>query len=316
MLLSIIIVNYNTKKLTLACLESIFIHLGTTIAFEVIIVDNGSRDGSPEAIRAMASNRNNVHLIEAGANLGFAKGNNIGISKASGKQVLLLNSDTYLVDDSILRAISYIEERPEVFGCGCTLLNADGSVGISYGKFPELGIVLLEILTWRFGRFRAMIPRRPFNIYSIDFPCGAFFLVRHELLEKVGLLDESFFMYTEETDWAKRAKKAGYRIMYFGPTRVVHLRGQSSAGEEKIASRNGESPPDSKTLMYKSWKHYLEKHCLPLSTKIIGLVVPLFFRANSLIFHVLRRERARDQYAKEIRAFRSGWSIERPVNNE
>ena len=314
MLLSIIIVNYNTKKLTLECLESIFTFLGNKIPFEVIIVDNGSHDGSQEAFREFGRARDNVHIIESDRNLGFAKGNNIGIKKAAGQQILLLNSDTYLIDDSIIRATDYLAGKPEVFGCGCTLLNADGSIGISYGRFPELAVVFLETITWRFGQYRAIITGRPSSIFSIDFPCGAFFLVRRDLLEKIGLLDENFFMYYEETDWAKRAKKAGYDIVHFGQARVVHLQGQSvfSEGEgrenniKKPHFQNG-TPIDLEAIQYQSWKYYLKKHCSTLSIVLVRMLLSLYFKVNYLIFCLLRRRNAQLHYAGKIQALATGW---------
>jgi GT2 family glycosyltransferase len=306
MQLSIVIVNYNTKKLTVACLESIFTHLGATIPFEVIVVDNGSSDGSQEAVRAFASTRKNVLLMEAGENLGFAKGNNIGIRKASGSQVLLLNSDTFLIDDSILQAVRYLDDRPDVFGCGCTLLNADGAPGISHGRFPELGVVFREILTWRSVSLRTVVPRRPSEIRAIDFPCGAFFLMRRELLDKIGLLDERFFMYFEETDLAKRAWKAGYRVMHFGPARVVHLGGQSSGAGAQTLPPDG-TPRALDVQFYLSWRRYLGKHRSELTAAIVGALLSLFFKSNYLIFCLLQRDTAKARHGMELRALHAGW---------
>jgi GT2 family glycosyltransferase len=211
MQLSIIIVSYNTRKLLVECLRSVFSFLTGKISFEAIVVDNGSHDGSQAAVRELALTRPGLRLIETGANLGFAKANNIGIRHASGKQVLLLNSDTYLIDDSVTHAVNFLDGRPDLFGCGCTLLNGDGSFGISYGKFPEPGVVFLEFVLWRWRRLQAIVPGDAQGIHPIDFPCGAFFLMRRDLLEKTGPLDERFFMYCEETDLAKRAAEAGYR---------------------------------------------------------------------------------------------------------
>jgi GT2 family glycosyltransferase len=308
MLLSIIIVNYNTKTLTLACLKSIFDFLGASIPFEVIVVDNGSRDGSQEAIRAFAAARETATLIEANENLGFAKANNIGIKKASGKQVLLLNSDTYLVDDSLLRAVDYLERQPEIFGCGCTLLNADGSIGISYGKFPDLATVVLELLTWRTARLRAIVPRRSSAVYPIDFPCGAFFLIKRRLLDAIGLLDEQFFMYCEETDLAKRAWNAGYRIVHFGPARVVHVQGQSVLSDGSFNSHS-DKPRDLEIIFYQSWKRYLCKHCFAVNVWLVGALLSLFFRANYLIFRLMKNEPACNQFAKELQALQRGFRI-------
>ena len=306
MILSIIIVNYNTKRLTLDCLRSIFSYLDGKISFEVIIVDNGSRDGSKEAFREFGLARDNVHVIESDTNLGFAKGNNIGIKKSVGKQVLLLNSDTYLIDDSIIQAVRYLDSQPDVFGCGCTLLEADGSIGPSYGRFPELGVVFDEIITLHFTRLRAVVPRRPSVIRPIDFPCGAFFLIKRELLDKVGLLDENFFMYSEEADLAKRAKKAGYRIVHFGPARLVHLRGKSGWDLGKTLLYD-EEHRDLHIIFYRSWKRYLINHCSTLEAALIEMLLSLFFKVNYLIYYLLQREKACDQYSKELQALRAGW---------
>jgi GT2 family glycosyltransferase len=311
MLLSIIIINYNTKKLTLECLESIFIFLGKKISFEVIVVDNDSHDGSQEALRKFGKDKDNVHIVESDTNLGTSKGNNIGIKKALGQQILVLNSDTYLIDDSIIQAVSYLQNKPDVFGCGCTLLNADGSIGISYGRFPELAVVFLETITWRFGRYRAIIPKHPSDIFSIDFPCGAFFLIRRDLLEKIGLLDENLFMYYEETDLAKRAKKAGYDIVHFGQARVVHLQGQSSGGGRENTIKKpyipNSAPIDLDVIHYQSWKYYLKKHCSTPSIILIRLLLSLYFKVNYFIFCLLRRRKAQLHYTGKIHALQTGW---------
>jgi GT2 family glycosyltransferase len=318
MQLSIIIVSYNTRKLLTECLQSVFSFLADTIAFEAIVVDNGSHDGSPAAVRELALTRPNLRLIETGSNLGFAKANNIGIRHAVGKQVLLLNSDTYLIDDSVIHAVNFLDGRPDLFGCGCTLLNKDGSFGISYGNFPEAGVIFREVMMWRLRGLQAVVPRESSNIHPIDFPCGAFFLMRREHLEKIGPLDERFFMYCEETDLARRAMKAGYRLFRFGPARVVHLGGQSNPGDGKPLVKNpdGPDPVDMKALYYQSWRRYLEKHCTTPSEMAVGMLISLYLRLNSLIFQLLRREKAHAQYTREIKAFRTGWRSAGIITNE
>jgi GT2 family glycosyltransferase len=297
--------------------EPLFLSVGQN-RFEVIVVDNGSHDGSPAAVRELALTRPGLRLIETGANLGFAKANNIGIRHAVGKQVLLLNSDTYLIDDSVVLAVNFLDGRPDLFGCGCTLLNGDGSFGISYGKFPEAGVIFREFMLWRWRELQAIVPCDAQRIHPIDFPCGAFFLVRRELLEKIGLLDERFFMYCEETDWAKRATKAGYGLFRFGPARVVHLGGQSNPGDGKPLVKNpdGPAPIDMKALYYQSWKRYLKKHCTALSVMTVGMLISLYLRLNSLIFQLLLRKKAHAQYVREMQAFRTGWRSAGITTNE
>ena len=305
--LSIVIVSFNTRELTLNCLKSVMQFLAGKLSFEILVIDNNSGDGSPEAIREYAGGGDAIKVIDAGANVGFAKANNIGITLAKGKQVLLLNSDTYLIDDSLVSAMEYLDKTSNVFGCGCTLLNADKTPGISYGVFPELFTVCRELLTGRFARLRAMAPRRPGFVYDIDLPCGAFFLIKKTLLDRVGPMDEHFFMYCEETDLAKRAWKAGYRIVYFGPTRVVHLGGQSGVKKTESAS-GGRSSFDLRKIFYQSWSYYLRKHHSRVHASAIKTMLLLYFQAQYLIFSAVHNEIARDFHRKEVASLKSGWN--------
>jgi GT2 family glycosyltransferase len=302
--LSIILVSYNTKDLTLKCLESLFYHLEKKITFEVIIVDNNSSDGSQDALRSLQARKNNVGFIASDVNNGFAKANNQGIRFAQGRFILLLNTDTYLIDDSCFKAMRYLDDNQKVFGCGCTLLNADGSMGISYGRFPELWTVLSETLTGGFGTLRCIVPKETDAIYAIDFPCGAFFLIRRELLDKVGLLDEHFFMYCEETDLAKRAWKSGYRVVHFGPAKVVHLRGQSSNQNKNQVFKGAVIL---KNVSYQSWYYYLKKHRTRMEILLIKCLLAFYFKTMSLFFFLKKNDPARMQYIIEKKALQENW---------
>ena len=304
--ISIIIVSFNTKELTLACLKSNNKYLSGKITFEVIVVDNNSIDGSQQVIEAFAGENDNLSFIETGFNFGFAKANNAGICVASGRQILLLNSDTYLIDDSILRAMQYLDEQHDVFGCGCTLLNADLTVGISYGMFPEFLTVLREIFGGRFGKYRAMKPQSPGCIYDIDLPCGAFFLIKKELLEKTGYLDEQFFMYSEEPDLAKRAKKLGYRTVYFGPTRLVHLGGQSSM-PKPVDTAAGKNVLDVKKIFYQSWGRYLVKHHSRLYAFAVKTLFLSYCYFYYFFFGLKKNNEAVLNFLPEILALKAGW---------
>ena len=257
--ISIVVVNYNTQKLTLQCIDSIRTYLTGKVVYEVIVVDNCSSDGSQQALRNYAAENNWLTVIESNGNYGFAHANNRGIRIAQGRHILLLNSDAYLIDDSLIKAMQYLDMHKTVFGCGCALLQADGSIGISYGKFPVFSIVLREVIFNKFTHLRGCVPQHPDAVYDINLPCGAFFLIQHDLLNRIGLLDEAYFMYCEETDLARRAWNAGYSIVYYGPTKVVHLGGQSS-----ISDDNGNSKLTAwkkvRLIFYSSWRYYLRKH--------------------------------------------------------
>jgi GT2 family glycosyltransferase len=265
--LSIIIVSYNTAGLLGQCLDSIEKHMAGKMRFTAIVVDNDSRDGTRERLRAYQAAHAWVQTVLLDANVGFARANNIGIRHCSSRNVLLLNSDTYLIDDSLLEAVAYLDGRTDVFGCGCTLLDRDYKRDVSFGLFPTVSVVLREIFTNRFNRLRGVVPGEKEPFRSIDFPCGAFFLMKRNLLEKVGLLDERFFMYFEETDLAKRARDKGYAITYFGPTRVVHLRGGSSGPCEDSVT----------TLFYQSWNYYFRKHHTIVERILLNLVLFVYF---------------------------------------
>jgi GT2 family glycosyltransferase len=302
--LSIVIVNFNTKRLTLDCLESVFHYLDKKLSFEVIVVDNASHDGSPDAFREFSRLRPNVRVIESETNLGFAKANNVGIRAATGVQVLLLNSDAYLIDDSIISAIRYLESQSDVFGCGCTLLKADKTPAISYGRFPDFFVVFWEIATGRFTKLRGVTPSRIDVVHDIDLPCGAFFLIKKEMFERVGLFDEGFFMYCEESDLAKRAWKAGYRVVFFGPAHVVHLGAQSQATASWGVS---EKINTLKKVFYQSWSYYLEKHHSRLQSIGVKAIILAYFRILQAIFFLKRNNKASAMHALECKALQSGW---------
>lgn len=230
--ISIIIVNYNTKALTLDCLRSIYAS-ETTYRYEVIVVDNASHDGTVEAIRAQFAG---VRCIENEANVGFSKANNLGINVALGQYILLLNSDTVIEPSTLQVMGDYMEGRPEVGASGCKLVLADGTLDKACKRgFPTpsasfyyaFGLSKLFPNVQRFNRYQLGYLDED-EEHEIDSLVGAFMLVRREAIEQVGLLDETFFMYGEDIDWCYRIKQAGWHIMYYPRTTVVHYKGASS----------------------------------------------------------------------------------------
>jgi hypothetical protein len=249
--ISIIIVNWNTKELLRTCLSSIGATVNTT--HETIIVDNNSDDGSAEMVEASFPE---TSLIRAGRNLGFAAANNLGINKASGRYVLLLNPDCELLPGSIDTMIEYADRNPDIAVIGPKLLNSDGTLQKNGRIFPTFAREFLHItrlyrlLPGYFNR-RLEWGRQDFDIPAdVDEVSGACMLVRESMIAQVGGLDERFFMYYEEVDWCKRIKAHGGRVFYLPEAQVVHHHSQS-AGKIGIEKNR---------LAYESQYLYFLKH--------------------------------------------------------
>jgi len=225
--LSIIIVNWNTKELLLNCLESIFRH-PANLTFEVIVVDNGSSDSSVPAVR---EHYPNINLIANSSNLGFARANNQAIRSTVSRYCLLLNSDAELTPEALRGMFEFMEENPQVGIAGAKLLNRDGSMQNSFDNIPSLTTELLNK-----SLLRAILPRRyPSKKSAITSPVeiesviGACMLIRRKALDEVGLLDENYFLFLEETDLCFRMHKAGWKVFYLPQIEVYHLQGKSKA---------------------------------------------------------------------------------------
>lgn len=230
--LSIVIVNWNVKDLLAHCLESIF-RTCEGLEIEVIVIDNASADGSPQMIRERFPQ---VCLIANERNAGFTRANNQGIAVAKGRYILLLNPDTEVLDGALSTMVCYMDAHPNVGALGPRLLHSDGRVQSSRRRFPTLTTAFLEstILQQWFPRNRIL--RRYYCLdhsdeeeQEVDWVVGACLMMRREALDKVGLLDEHFFMYSEEMDWCYRVVKRGWRVVYLPSAQVVHHEGRSSS---------------------------------------------------------------------------------------
>ena len=225
-ILTIIIVNWNNKNILRDCLRSIY-NTQSYDYFEIIVVDNHSEDGSVELIKNEFSD---VMLIENDENLGFARANNQAIKIAGGNYILLLNNDTVVTNNYFFdRMIEYMKKKPQVGILGCKLLYPDGTLQ-SYGEsFPSVwGIFKSQILfakTWkRLGKSK----QGDNHFKKVDFVCGACLMTRKEILEKVGLLKENYFMYGEDVEFCYRVRKAGYDIGVLINESIIHLHSKST----------------------------------------------------------------------------------------
>lgn len=274
--LSIIIVSYNTCDLLKASVASIQSCLPADYSYEIHVVDNSSKDGSAEWLKERFHNGTNRFAYCLSQNLGFAAANMVAVSQSGGRNLLFLNSDAFLTDDSLPKAVEYLESNRDVFGLGCKLIGEKGTPGISFGRFPTLRLILWEMITFRFGKMRAVVPEGATNLREIDYPCGAFFLVKHDLFRELGGFDERFFMYFEEADLAKRAWVAGYRIVYFPQTTVKHIHGASC--EEAARWKQVER-------FYRSWSQYSRIHHSRFHGTIMKFILAgrLLFRSGAAL---------------------------------
>ncbi|MEQ3709238.1 MAG: glycosyltransferase family 2 protein [Tateyamaria sp.] len=227
--LSIVIVNWNTQDLLRDCLRSVHAGLGNLKA-EVLVVDNASTDGSCDMV---ISEFREVKLMKSRSNLGFAGGNNLALRLARGRYVLLLNTDT-LVHGTVLQdAVTWLDENPLCGVMGPKVLNTDGTVQPSCSAFPSLGFLAMQTLgLTRFRRFDAyrMTGWDRSSERQVDVISGAAMFVRSAAMAQVGLLDEAFFFYGEETDWCRRFASAGWQIVFTPIPAITHF-GNGSASK-------------------------------------------------------------------------------------
>jgi len=240
--LSAIIVNYNTREMTLKCLGALSASL-EGIGAEIIVVDNASTDGSVEAIRGAYPGAVVVARTE---NSGFGAANNEAMRMAKGRYFLLLNSDAFPEPAAIRTLLDFIEDHPKAGVVGPRLLNADGTLQISCYPFPSPLSAWMENL-WLDRGYRGWAHD---SVRRVDFLVGACLLVRREAYARVGGFDERFFMYSEEADWLRRMKDAGWEAVFVPDARVTHLGGASGAKEEERISRH----------FFESLDYYERKH--------------------------------------------------------
>jgi GT2 family glycosyltransferase len=225
---SVVIVSWNTRDILRDCLHSIF-QQTRKVSFEVFVIDNNSGDGSAEMVR---SEFPKVKLIENKENRGFAAANNQAIRIASARYTLLLNPDTIVLDDAISRCVGYADLHTDVGVVGCQVLEDEDRISPTSFSFPTPMTVFLELsgLSRAFPRSR-LFGRPEYGWWDrtteqdVDVIAGMFMLVRREAIAQVGLLDESFFLYYEETDWCYRLSRAGWRRVFIPCARIVHLDG-------------------------------------------------------------------------------------------
>jgi GT2 family glycosyltransferase len=271
-------VNWNTKDFLLRCLDSVR-QTVKGMEVEIFVVDNGSTDGSEVAVKKRFPE---VNLIENQMNLGFARANNQALDLSKGKYLLLLNPDAQVKEGAIDRMCSFMDAHPEAGVVGAQLLNADGSKQNSIANFPSLATELLnKSLLRRLFPDRFLGKERDYpEPVEVDSVIGAGMMVRRDTMEQVGLLDEGYFLFLEETDWCYRMKKAGWKIYHVPRAEIYHFQGKSAEREKNRA----------RVEYYRSRYHFFKKNrgSLQWSILLMGLItrlcVELIFMSVACLF--------------------------------
>jgi len=302
--LSIVIINYNTKNITIECINSVLDNT-KNFSFEIILVDNASVDGSYAEFQKRFYKYPFIHLIKNNKNLGFAYANNIGAERAKGRYILFLNSDTVIKNSLFKEMILWMDKAKDVAVSSCALKNKDGSLQGSGGYFPTLS----KVFAWMFFLEdvpfldRLVKPFHPVHSKSIfynglgyfkkerrqDWVTGAFFLIKKEIFEKAGGFNPDYFMYTEEVDLCYRVKKMGYDIAYLPQWEIIHLGGASSTKEFPIISE------------YKGIKLFYKKNMPTWQYPLMRAFLKGGALIRSLIFGILDGKAAFVTYVKAFK---------------
>lgn len=274
---SVAIVHYQTPQLLLRCLEALKL-AAERVATEVFVVDNASVVFDPIACeRAFPG----VHVIRNDSNLGFATASNQALRLAQGRYLLLLNPDAFVDPDTLATMVDFLDGRPAVGCATCRVELEDGSLDLACRRLfptPERSLYRILLLSKVFPRSRRF---GQYNLTylddrqetEIDQPCGAFMMVRSEIREQVGLLDERYFMYGEDTDWSFRIKEHGWRIVYTPITKVLHVKRASSSRDR------------SRTIgyFYDAMRIFYRQHYWPIYPRWVSMLVFLAVGARERI---------------------------------
>ena len=256
-LLSIVIINYNTFQLTCNCIKSIYQQF-KGLDFEIVLVDNASTESNPLKFKEIFSD---IILIESPENVGFSKGNNLGIEVAKGKFILLLNSDTELKNDAITPCINYLESNAQVGVVTTKLMYPSGVIQSTCQRFPNVIYNLLE-----FFRFQKLFPTLGGKlllanffdyktIVKVDWTWGAFFMFPKAILKQLpnSKLNDDFFMYCEDMQWCLDMRKIGKEVRYIPNGEVIHYMGASKGAKKPLMIKNHE------ILMHSNFSYFHRK---------------------------------------------------------
>lgn len=260
--ISIILVNYNGSDIITDCLNSLEKVINKDNC-EIIIVDNNSQDESVDIIENQFSD---IKLIKLPKNVGFGAGNNAGTKIATGEFLFLLNTDTILIENTPQILSDYLHQNQDVGVVSCRITFEDGSYQLSCGKLPNIIIEFIDKFRYTLDRkwhsiFSSLYDRQYSSVKKVGWVTGACLMIRRDIFEKLGGFDESFFMYFEDKDLCKRVHDAGFKVIYYPKTSLIHLLGGSSQSVKKSVN----------TYYRDSQLYYYQKHLGQFQTEILKL---------------------------------------------
>jgi N-acetylglucosaminyl-diphospho-decaprenol L-rhamnosyltransferase len=273
---SIIIVSWNVRDYLAVCLDSIFTESLVPLNVEVIVVDSASNDDTVQMLRTKYPD---VICLAQTENIGFTRGNNIGLAAARGRHLLLLNPDTEVIGDALHQMVAYLDAYPEVGIVGPHTLNSDGTHQSTRRRFPTLVTAIFES-TW----LQRFAPHQVLDHYYVrdaadtdtvlvDWVQGSALMARRDVYAQIGPLDDSYVMYSEEMDWCKRARNAGWKVAYLGSAQITHHGGKSS--EQVVASKH--------IYFQESKLRYFYKHHGLLAAAVLRLFLVISYGQQLLV---------------------------------
>lgn len=287
--LSIIIVSYKVKELLKNCLNSILAHT-PKVGFEIIVIDNNSGDSTTTMLKDSFPW---VKVIVNDSNVGFARANNIGIKASRGEFVLLLNPDTVVLPNTLNKMLEYIHEHPDVGVIGCRLVDQDGNIQPSCGRFPTPKLVIPHL----FGLHKRISKVQSFYMSDwnhassriVDWVCAACFLTRRYIIDRIGFLEENLFLYGEEMDWCLRMSTEKWKTAYYSEAVVIHYGGESITQIKKTKTIDRTNY----MRLYVSLYYHLSKFYGKTTTNTVKFMITvlLFLNVPLTFFSALIRPR-------------------------
>lgn len=262
--LSVVVVNMNTKDLTLECVESIRKE-DSDLSWEIIMVDNGSTDGSVEAFKKLEKEMDNFTFIGNDKNEGYGKANNQGIRVAQADYVILLNNDTVVKKNALKKLYDFAKKKKDAGVVAPRLLNADGSIQASCFYFPTIVNAIREYWLGEEGLFEKYAPKGKKTV-TVDAVVGAAFLMTPEALERVGMLDEKYFAYFEDIDYCREVWRNNLKVYYYPKVEIIHYHGSTFRKLAKKEDQWKKLVPSSK-LYHGTLKHFILTFVLKVGQK-------------------------------------------------